>query len=65
MNVGDLRRMIADLPDRLPVVVPAADHSYALATVETATATRTSPRMFDEYEADAPSEARTCVLVVS
>lgn len=28
LNVGHLRRLIADLPDDAPVLVPAPDHSY-------------------------------------
>lgn len=66
MNIGELKRMIATLPDWLPVVVPAADHSYTLANVETMLATRTGPRTFTEDDSDAegPAEANTAVLVV-
>ena len=27
-NVGDLKRILADLPDNTPVLVPSLDHSY-------------------------------------
>jgi hypothetical protein len=28
MNVGDLKRMLADVPDDTQLVVPGSDHSY-------------------------------------
>lgn len=38
MNVGELRKLIRDLPDDTLVVVPGSDHSYYEATAGTAKA---------------------------
>ena len=44
MNVGTLRKLIADLPDSMPVVVPTPDHSYYAASCSVTEAVQTDRR---------------------
>lgn len=67
MNVGELKRMIADLPDRLPVVVPGANHTYTLASAESAKVVRAGRILMEHDPADTVSspESVTAVLVIT
>jgi hypothetical protein len=46
MNVGKLKKILADLPDNIEVVVPGSDHSYT----KVWTAAKTKAAWSKEYE---------------
>ena len=38
MNIKELKALIADAPDSMPVLIPASDHAYGPASAERTTA---------------------------
>ena len=57
MNVGELKKIIADLPDDIPVLVPSADHSYLDVEIEVSTAIHSSSG-FPEWSKDYGEETK-------
>lgn len=66
MTVRDLRVMLADLPDWMFVLVPAADHEYALATVGVQSVQRVDtpgrPPEFSECAADGTTNDAALII---
>lgn len=69
MRVGDLKRLLADLPDDTPLLRPAGDHGYREAAVSVGTALREGRGQWceDHGEALTPEAVhgpRATVLIV-
>ena len=71
LTVGDLRRLIAELPDHVPVVVPCNDHGYRVpkAAVGNALFDALSKKWTEDYgEASTPEAEygkRIQVLIIN
>lgn len=67
MNLGDLRKCLADLahlPDNTPVVVPGSDHSYLRADDVLEVTAAVCGRTLCESDPDDDTEKRVTVVLV-
>lgn len=65
MNVGQLKKIIEDLPPETPVLVPGEDHSYYSGHAWVGTAVRQDGMWFEDYDTENnPDEVVHTVLIV-
>lgn len=72
MTVGELKELLADQPDELPILIPGSDHSYYEATARVGTALledASRGQWTEDYGEETTPEAtygtRLAVLIVS
>lgn len=62
MNVGQLKKFLDGLPEGLPVLVPADDHSYRRIGVRTESAEVDGGHYSEPQDYDDPSLVRVVVI---
>jgi hypothetical protein len=69
MTVGDLKKLIQDVPDNVPILVPGEDHSLREVDPQVGTALKESRYSWtedfgEEYTPEATCGKRTVALII-
>ena len=65
MNIKNLRALIADLPDDMPVLIPGGDHQLFVPAVGVSNVWKSPGRVPNYYEGSDDGSTNATALVVS